>query len=428
MHYALVSDLLTKEEFDERVEKKCEELGETIDEICGAMLVVEELGRNHIKIDEIKNTATALVSFFGKILEIIPPREFRREGGSKNSEPELIAVLVLGDQTGTVKMTLWGSMAATVPDLEIGAVFEVIAKPRPCNRNEVTCVAFRPSQVTIQETKKLSKSVVMNVPLTAKILHIGNLHKVTRRDGSMSEFQEIFVGDPSGTARIITWKPEVFANLDEGTSVSFSGLIRKEIENSVEYIADDGVLITPHPKSIEVLTNDAGDVAEGRTSVVTGIVRSISSIRKFTTHRGTELQVKNIKLGSEVGCKYVNVACWNKATEVVVFIGDRIEIINASAKLNKYGDVELSVGHGAVLRECEEKGTYAEFEGFVVPRTEGMTIDNGVEAFIIVTELPLAPAAYIRARGICKNSRLYADNVEIMCVSAVDLKDQLLKL
>jgi replication factor A1 len=428
MHYALVSDLLTKEEFDKQVEKKCEELGGTIDEICAAMLVVEELGRNHIKIDEIKDTSTAFVSFFGKILEIIPPREFRRKGESEDSEPELIASLVLGDQTGTVKMTLWGKMATIVPELEVESVLEVIAKPRLGYQNEVNCVAFRPSQVTILETKKLPKSMVMKIPLTARVLHIGDVRKITRRDGSVSEFQEIFVGDPSGTARIITWKPELFTNLDEGTSVSFSGLMRKENEGSVEYVAREGVLITPHPESIEILTNDAGDVAEGRTSVVTGVVRSVSSIRTFTTHRGTELRVKNIKLGSEVGCRYVNVVCWNDATEVVVFTGDKIEIINASAKPNKYGEMELSVGNGSVLREGEIKGTYTEFEGFIVPRTEGMTIDNGVGALIIVTELPLIPATYIRARGLCKNSRLYADSVEMIRVSAINLKDQLLKL
>jgi replication factor A1 len=428
MHYALVSDLLTKEEFDKQVEKKCEELGGTIDEICAAMLVVEELGRNHIKIDEIKDISTTFVSFFGKILEIIPPREFRRKGDSEDSEPELIASLVLGDQTGTVKMTLWGKMATIVPELEVESVLEVIAKPRLGYQNEVNCIAFRPSQVTILETKKLSKSMLMKIPLTAKVLHIGDVRKITRRDGSLSELQEIFVGDPSGTARIITWKPELFTNLDEGTSVSFSGLMRKENEGSVEYVASDGVLITPHPESIEVLTNDAGDVTEGKTSVVTGVVRSVSSIRTFTTHQGTELRVKNIKLGSEVGCRYVNVVCWNEATEVVVFTGDKIEIINASAKPNKHGEVELSVGHGAVLREGEAKSTYTEFEGFIVPRAEGMTIDNGVEALIIVTELPLIPATYIRARGLCKNSRLYADSVEMIRVSAVDLKDQLLKL
>jgi replication factor A1 len=428
MHYALVSDLLTKEEFDRQVEKKCEELGGTIDEICAAMLIVEELGRNHIKIDEVKNTSTALVSFFGKILEIIPPREFRRKGEGEDSEPELIASLILGDQTGTVRMTLWGKMATIVPELEIESVLEVIAKPRPGYRNEVNCVAFRPSQVTILETKKLPKSMVMKVPLAAKVLHIGDVRRITRRDGSVSKLQEIFVGDPSGTARIITWKPELFANIDEGTSVSFSGLMRKEKEGSVEYVASDGVLITPHPESIEVLTNDAGDITEGRTSVVTGIVRSVSPIRTFTTHRGTELRVKNIKIESEFGYRYVNVVCWNEATEVVVFTGDKIEIINASAKSNKYGEMELSVGHGAVLREVEEKGTYTKFEGFIIPRAEGMTIDNGVLALMIVTDLPLIPATYIQAKGLCKNSRLYANSVEMIRVSAVDLKDQLLKL
>ncbi|MCZ9313105.1 MAG: hypothetical protein O0V67_06980 [Methanocorpusculum sp.] len=428
MHYALVSDLLTKEEFDERVENKCEELGGAVDEVCAAMLVVEELGRSHIRIGEIKNTATALVSFFGKILEITPPREFIRKGDDENAEPGLVASLILGDPTGTVKMTLWDAMAAAVPELEVGSVLEVIAKPRPGYRNEVTCAALRPSQVTIVETKKPPKSETMKVPLAAKVLHIGNIREITRRDGSLSELQEILVGDPSGTARIITWEPELFADLTEGVSVSFAGLTRKEDEDSVEYVAGDGVVITPHAEPIEVLTCDAGDVTEGQTSVVTGVVRSVSPIRTFTTRRGTESRVKNVKVGSETGYGYVNVACWNEAADTAVFAGDRIEVVNAPAKLNKYGDVELSVGRGAILREREEEGVYTEVEGFVVPRCEGMTIDDGTQAFLLVTDMPLAPAACIRARGICKNSRLYAESVEVVRVSAADLKDRLRNL
>ena len=68
MHYALVSDLLTKEAFDERVEKKVESLGGLVDEVTAAMLVVDELGRSHIKIGDIPSARTSLVSFFGKIL------------------------------------------------------------------------------------------------------------------------------------------------------------------------------------------------------------------------------------------------------------------------------------------------------------------------------------------------------------------------
>ena len=42
-------------------------------------------------------------------------------------------------------MTLWDAMAAAVSELELGSVLEVIAKPRPGYRNEVTCMALRPS-------------------------------------------------------------------------------------------------------------------------------------------------------------------------------------------------------------------------------------------------------------------------------------------
>lgn len=426
MHYALVSDLLTKEEFDERIEKKCEELGGAVDEVCAAILIVEELGRSHIKIAEIKNTATALVSFFGKILEITPPREFKRD--EETAEPGLVASVILGDPTGTVKMTLWDAMAAAVQELEIGSVIEVIAKPRAGYRNEVTCAALRPSQVTIVETKKPPKSETMKVPLVAKVLHIGTVREIIRRDGSLSELQEIFVGDPSGTARIITWNPELFADLDEEDSVSFAGLTRKEDGDAVEYIAGDSVSITPHGEPVEVLTCDAGDVAEGQTSVVTGVVRTVSQIRTFTTRRGTDARVKNIKLGSETGYGHVNIACWNEAADAVVFPGDKIEIINAPAKLNKYGDIELSVGRGAVLREREEEGVYTEIEGFVVPRIEGLTINTGTEAVLIETDQPLAPASCIRACGIFKNSRLSAESIEVVEVSAADLKDRLRKL
>ncbi len=38
-HYALVDDLITKEEFEQRVEKKIDECGDLVDEPTAAMMV-----------------------------------------------------------------------------------------------------------------------------------------------------------------------------------------------------------------------------------------------------------------------------------------------------------------------------------------------------------------------------------------------------
>lgn len=130
MHYALVSDLLTQEAFEERVEQKSASLGGLVDEVTAAMMVVDELGRSHIKIGSIPSARTQVVSFFGRILEIRPPREFTREG----EPPGLVASVVLGDPTGTVVMTLWDDRAEAAGELETGSVIEVIAKPRPGKR------------------------------------------------------------------------------------------------------------------------------------------------------------------------------------------------------------------------------------------------------------------------------------------------------
>ena len=126
--------------------------------------------------------------------------------------------------------------------------------------------------------------------------------------------------------------------------------------------------------------------------------------------------------------QYLARGSWNEAADTAVLAGDKIEVINAPAKLNKYGDVELSVGRGSVLREREEEGVYLEFEGFVIPRSEGLTIDNGTEALLLVTDQPLTPAQRIRDGGICKSSRLYAERIETVPVSAADLRERLKNL
>ena len=419
MHYALVSDLLTREEFEQRVEEKAESLGGIVDEITAAMLVVEDFGRSHVKIGDIPKATAAVVSFFGKILSIEGPREFTREG---ESTPGLVASLVLGDPTGTTKTTLWDEQAAAVSELAVDSVVEVIAKPR-FGKKEVSFVALRESSVEIVETKKPPTSEVLANPFVVTVLHISPVREIERRNGTISYLQEYLVGDESGTTRLSTWSPENFSDVDVGTTVSISGVSRKEDDGIVEYQALDTAVVTPHPTHVPVLTIDAGDVEEGQCPVVTGTVVSVSEVRTFINRRNTESKVRNIKIQGEDGDELA-VSLWKDEAEKLILLGDAVEIINAVAKPSRFSGLELSVGHGSVIRVLSEEEEPAELSGRVVLRPIGLTLENADGVFVLIGDNLPEPGLFVTLSGMRSGIRFqvsegYAEQTDSSYVLAL---------
>ena len=419
MHYALVSDLLTREEFEQRVEEKAESLGGIVDEITAAMLVVEDFGRSHVKIGDIPKATAAVVSFFGKILSIEGPREFTREG---ESTPGLVASLVLGDPTGTTKTTLWDEQAAAVSELAVDSVVEVIAKPR-FGKKEVSFVALRESSVEIVETKKPPTSEVLANPFVVTVLHISPVREIERRNGTISYLQEYLVGDESGTTRLSTWSPENFSEVDVGTTVSISGVSRKEDDGIVEYQALDTAVVTPHPTHVPVLTIDAGDVEEGQCPVVTGTVVSVSEVRTFINRRNTESKVRNIKIQGEDGDELA-VSLWKDEAEKLLLPGDAVEIINAVAKPSRFSGLELSVGHGSVIRVLSEEEEPAELSGRVVLRPIGLTLENADGVFVLIGDNLPEPGLFVTLSGMRSGIRFqvlegYAEQTDSAYVLAL---------
>ena len=419
MHYALVSDLLTREEFEQRVEEKAESLGGIVDEITAAMLVVEDFGRSHVKIGDIPKATAAVVSFFGKILSIEGPREFTREG---ESTPGLVASLVLGDPTGTTKTTLWDEQAAAVSELAVDSVVEVIAKPR-FGKKEVSFVALRESSVEIVETKKPPTSEVLANPFVVTVLHISPVREIERRNGTISYLQEYLVGDESGTTRLSTWSPENFSDVDVGTTVSISGVSRKEDDGIVEYQALDTAVVTPHPTHVPVLTIDAGDVEEGQCPVVTGTVVSVSEVRTFINRRNTESKVRNIKIQGEDGDELA-VSLWKDEAEKLILLGDAVEIINAVAKPSRFSGLELSVGHGSVIRVLSDEEEPAELSGRVVLRPIGLTLENADGVFVLIGDNLPEPGLFVTLSGMRSGVRFqvlegYAEQTDSSYVLAL---------
>ena len=122
-HHALVDDLISKEEFEQRVEAKIDECGDLVDEPTAAMLVVSELGRQHVKIKGLA-AKSSLFSFFGKVIDKTEPKEFDRADGEKG----WVATLLLGDETGTTRVVLWDEKAGAALEIVPGDVLEIIGR------------------------------------------------------------------------------------------------------------------------------------------------------------------------------------------------------------------------------------------------------------------------------------------------------------
>ncbi|MDO5847771.1 MAG: hypothetical protein Q4Q20_05735 [Methanocorpusculum sp.] len=403
MHYLLVSDLVSEAEFEELMEKKSREYAGILDEVTIAMMVVDDLGRSHIKIGEIPKAGTAIVSFYGKVLSIDGPKEIPMKEGDE--EPGAVGTLVLGDATGTTSMTLWDEKARALLELHEGDVVEVIAKPR-FGRRDVGFVAMRESSVEIVETKKPPKSETLEDPLEVKVISVYPVKTVEKRDGSEASLQAFVVGDASGTARLISWSPEIFADVDEGASISIRGVVRKEDDGVIEYQASDSAEVSFCGHDISVLTIDAEDADVGDRAVISGTVVSVSPVRQFVNRRNKESKVKNIRIRGKGG-RVISAALWAEMSDMMVIEGDRIEISNAEIRPGKFTELELSVGYGTAVNIVSSAEEEVCIDGMIHLRQSGLTLENSSGVWIVTSKRRLPePGTVVSVIGRASNGRL----------------------
>src|SRR3989344_270937 len=114
-------------EIEDRIEKKLKQLSGLISREGAAHIVANELG---VKIFEplsgklqIKNILTGMrdVETIGKVLQVSDTREFMR-----NDAVSKVASMLIGDETGTIRVVLWGNQADNTAKLGINDVVKVI--------------------------------------------------------------------------------------------------------------------------------------------------------------------------------------------------------------------------------------------------------------------------------------------------------------
>ncbi len=404
-HYALVDDLITKEEFERRVEAKIEECGDLIDEPTAAMMVVGELGREHVKIRDL-SAKSSLFSFFGKVIDRTEPREFVRADGEKG----WVATLLVGDETGTSRIVLWDEKAGAALDTAAGDVLEIIGRHPGRSTGEIYALALRKAGCEIACTippGAVSLSIEP-VELDAVLLAVEPPRTFTKRNGSTGEMAEAVIGDSEGTARLVAWMPELLAGLAAGTTVHITGAKPSSRAEGRNYTIDEKSRVTVTGTAVAVPFTPLHSVADQGIYTVKGTVKHVQQLRSFTTRNGTSSWVRNILIHD--ADDELKIVLWGETALMPVSPGDQVEVYHAPARPGRFGGIELGVGRGSVFRVPEGTRCPITFSGTIIAGPGCLFIDNGSERYLI--EGTFTHGSEVTVTGHLSGSRIIPEQVE----------------
>lgn len=384
-HYALVDDLIPKEDFEQRVEAKIDECGDLVDEPTAAMMVVGELGRAHVKIKGL-SAKSSLFSFFGKVIDKTDPKIFDRADGEKGA----VATLLLGDETGTVRVVLWDERAGIVDEILIGEVLEVIGRHPGKGSREIYALALRKASCRIEcgdmpggITSLKSEPVDLDVLL----LSIGQKRTYTRKDGTTGEVVDALAGDEQGTARIVAWTPEIFDKISVGTVIHITRARPNTRREDREYSLDEKSAVYPSDRTVSIPFTPLSSVADQGVYAVKGTIQSVKDPRSFATRAGGRSWVRNIVISD--GADSLKVVLWGEHALLHADKGNPVEIYHGTAKPGRYGDIELHAGKDTCIRLPGSVSATVTVTGTVIPDTGGSFLDDGENRYLITgTDLP----------------------------------------
>jgi replication factor A1 len=419
-HYALVDDLISKEEFERRVEAKIDDCGDLVDEPTAAMMVVGELGREHVKIKGL-SAKSSLFSFFGKVVDKTDPKEFDRADGEKG----WVATILLGDETGTTRVVLWDQKAGAVLDTEIGEVLEVIGRHPGKSTKEIYALALRKASCVISCAMTTGAGNLANEPVELDVVILAKEppRTFTKRDGTTGEMVEAIVGDAEGTARLVAWVPELLAEFPLGTTVHIMNAKPNSRSEGRNYSLDEKSTVTAANHAITVPFASLTSVSDQGMYSVKGEVKQLQQPRSFTTKAGTASWVRNVLISD--GRDDLKIVLWGENALIPLNPGDLVEVYHAAAKPGRFGGIELGVGRGSAFRVPDREARPITFSGTILAGPGGLFIDNGRERYLI--EGTFIHGTEMVVRGVLTGSRIVPESTEPVMVTAVDLLGKIQK-
>lgn len=377
--YEKLSHVISKEDFLQRVQEKVESMGGLCDEPMAAMLVANELGfsdvgRNSVKIENI-TAESGQINFVAKVVSVFETKEFTRNDGTIGR----VGNIIVGDETGKIRLTLWDNMADLIKAGKIiaGQTLQISGYAKQgysgvevnVGNNGVLAESEEEIDVAANNQKiKDIKDGMGDLNLTGKVLEISEVRTFQRKDGTSGKVGNLLLGDSTGTVRVTLWddRTEFLSQIEYGDTVELVNAYAREnaFTQKVELQVGNRSIIKKSEKKVEYKEEftPVEDIKADMNNInVSGRVLDIGEIRTFEKKDGSPGRVGNLLLGDSTG--KIRLTLWDEKTSFLdeVDFDETIEVLHAYSRENAFNQqVELNLGNRGIIQKSEKEIEYRE--------------------------------------------------------------------
>ncbi len=272
---------------------------------------------------------------------------------------------MLGDETGTLRVTLWDDKTDFLSQVEYGDSIELInayARENAFSQKVELQVGnrsiIRKSEKKIEYEEEFTpiddiKADMNNINISGRILDISEVRTFEKKDGSTGRVGNVLLGDSTGKIRLTLWdeKTDILEEIDFDETVEVLNAYSREntFSQQVELNLGARGIIQRSEKKVEYrekFTDIADIIPPGESYSVQGKVAEIGELREFEKEDGTENVVANLQLKDDTGS--IRLTLWGGEQAYVIEdldIDSEIQIIDAYARYGLNEEIELSVGN-----------------------------------------------------------------------------------
>lgn len=361
--YEKLGGVISKEDFTREVEEKVEQMSGLCDIRTAAMLVAHdhgasETGENQLQKISGITPSSANVKFIAKVMSVFPAKEFNRNDGTVGR----VANIMVADETGSIRLTLWDEKADLVKtgDIEIGQNYQVAGYVKEgysgievnIGNNGVLFETDEKIEARI-DSKKIEdiKSGMGDLNIRGRVLDISDIRTFNKKDGTVGKVGNIMIGDETGKIRVTLWDEtaELTNELQTDDSVEIINGYAKEnnFNQQVEMQVGNRSTIRKIEDEVEFKEDftSIADIIPGESYSISGQVSGLGEIKEFERDDGTVNMVSNIYVSDDTG--RIRIALWGDHALLTdqLDIDTTVEIVDAFSKSGFNDEIELSAGN-----------------------------------------------------------------------------------